>query len=72
LRIGLGLPAPTCLIIVKHAPGPVFQLFFGVSDFRQAAAKLKALSIPVEKSRSMLSIHDPDGNQLIFVKVKPA
>jgi hypothetical protein len=48
----------------------VFQLFFGVSDLRQAAAKLKALNIRVEKSKSMLSIHDPDGNQLIFVKVK--
>jgi hypothetical protein len=71
-RVGLGLPVPTCLIIVQHAPGPVFRLFFGLGDLRQAAAKLKALNIPVEKSKSMLSIHDPDGNQLIFVKVKPA
>ena len=68
----LGLPGlPSQEIeIVQHAPGPVFQLFFGVSDLRQAAAKLKALNIRVEKSKSMLSIHDPDGNQLIFVKVK--
>jgi catechol 2,3-dioxygenase-like lactoylglutathione lyase family enzyme len=66
-----GLPSQE-IEIVQHAPGSVFQLFFGVSDLRQAAARLKALSIPVEKSKSMLSIHDPDGDQLIFVKVKPA
>jgi catechol 2,3-dioxygenase-like lactoylglutathione lyase family enzyme len=70
----LGLPGlPSQEIeIVQHAPGSVFQLFFGVGDLRVAAAKLKALGIPVEKSKSMLSIHDPDGNQLIFVKFKPA
>ncbi len=70
----LGLPGlPRQEIeIVQSAPGSVFQLFFGVGDLRAAAAKLKALNIPVEKSKSMISIHDPDGNQLIFVKVKPA
>src|SRR5208283_4688908 len=70
----LGLPGlPSQEIeIVQHAPGSVFQLLFGVGDLRQAAARVKALSIPVEKSKSMISIHDPDGNRLIFVKVKPA
>jgi len=70
----LGLPGlPSKEIeVVQHAPGTVLQILFGVSDLRQAAAKLKALKIPVEKSKSMLSIHDPDGNQLIFVKVKAA
>ena len=66
-----GLPSQE-IEIVQHAPGSAFQLFFGVGDLRQTAAKLKALGIPVEKSRSMLSIHDPDGNRLIFLKVKPA
>jgi catechol 2,3-dioxygenase-like lactoylglutathione lyase family enzyme len=66
-----GLPNQE-IAIVQHTPESVFQLFFGVGDLRQAAAKLKALGISVEKSKSMLSIHDPDGNQLIFVKQKPA
>jgi len=50
-----GLPRQE-IEIVQHGPGSVFQLFFGVSDLRQTAAKLMALSIPVEKSKSMLSI----------------
>jgi catechol 2,3-dioxygenase-like lactoylglutathione lyase family enzyme len=66
-----GLPSQE-IEIVQHAPGSDFHVFFGVSDLRQAAARLKEFKIPVEKTKSMLSIHDPDGNQLIFVKVKPA
>jgi hypothetical protein len=58
--------------IVQHGPGTVFELYFGVPDLGKTAARLKALGISVEKSKSMLSIHDPDENALIFVKVKPA
>jgi catechol 2,3-dioxygenase-like lactoylglutathione lyase family enzyme len=58
--------------IVQHAPGSVFQMYFGVADLGHAEAQLKALQIPVEKQKGMLSIHDPDGNQIIFVKTKPS
>jgi len=55
--------------IVKHGPGSAFQLYLGVPDLRRAAARLKALQIPVEEHKSLISIRDPDGNQIIFVKL---
>jgi hypothetical protein len=54
---------------VKHGPGSAFQLYLGVPDLRRAAARLKALQIPVEEHKSLISIRDPDGNQIIFVKL---
>jgi hypothetical protein len=56
--------------IVQHGTGSAFQLFFGVDDIGDTAAQLKALEIPVEKHKSMLSIHDPDGNRIVFVHGK--
>jgi catechol 2,3-dioxygenase-like lactoylglutathione lyase family enzyme len=55
---------------VQHGPGSAFVFYFGVADLHSAAAQLKALQIEVEKHKSMLSIHDPDGNRIVFVKVK--
>jgi len=71
-QIWLALPGPPSqeVKIVQHAPGSVFQMFFGVADLGHAESQLKALQIPVEKQKGMLSIHDPDGNQIIFVKTK--
>jgi catechol 2,3-dioxygenase-like lactoylglutathione lyase family enzyme len=73
-QIWLALPGSSSLRIeiIQHAPGTAFQLFFGVSDLRQTAVQLKALKIPVAKQKSTLSIHDPDGNRIVFVKVKAA
>lgn len=73
-QIWLALPGPSGLRIeiVQHGPGSAFQLFFGVSDLRRTAAQLKALQIPSEKHKSMLSIQDPDGNRIVFVRVKAA
>jgi catechol 2,3-dioxygenase-like lactoylglutathione lyase family enzyme len=56
--------------IVQHAPGSAFQMFFGVADLARAEGQLKALQISVERQKGMLSIHDPDGNQIILVKAK--
>jgi catechol 2,3-dioxygenase-like lactoylglutathione lyase family enzyme len=56
--------------IVQHGAGSAFQLFFGVDNLRSTAAQLKALQIPVEKYKSMLSILDPDGNRIVFVTGK--
>jgi catechol 2,3-dioxygenase-like lactoylglutathione lyase family enzyme len=70
--IWLALPGPSGLRIeiIQHGPGSVFQFFFGVPDLRRAAQQLKALHTPVKKYKSMLSIQDPDGNRIIFVKAK--
>jgi catechol 2,3-dioxygenase-like lactoylglutathione lyase family enzyme len=68
----LALPGQSGLRIelVQHGPGSAFQIFFSVTDLRQATARLKALHIPVEKNKSMLTILDPDGNRIVFVVAK--
>jgi catechol 2,3-dioxygenase-like lactoylglutathione lyase family enzyme len=57
---------------VQHGPDSVFVFYLGVADLRHASAQLKALKIPAEKKKSTLSIHDPDGNRIVFVKVMKA
>lgn len=73
-QIWLQLPGPSGqrVEIVQHAPGTAFQMFFAVSDLRRTAKQLKALKIAVQKQKTALAIQDPDGNRIIFVKVKPA
>jgi catechol 2,3-dioxygenase-like lactoylglutathione lyase family enzyme len=70
----LALPGESGLRIeiVKHGPGSAFQMFFGVADLKRTVAQLKALHIPVEKHKSMLTILDPDGNRIVFVVAKAA
>jgi catechol 2,3-dioxygenase-like lactoylglutathione lyase family enzyme len=70
----LALPGPSGLRIelVQHGPGSAFQMFFSVANLRRTAAQLKALHIPVDKHKSMLSILDPDGNRIVFVVAKGA
>jgi catechol 2,3-dioxygenase-like lactoylglutathione lyase family enzyme len=70
----LGLPGGVAqqVEMVQHGPGSTLQLFFGVADLRRTAAQLKKLQIPVEKHDSHLSIQDPDGNRIVFLKAKPA
>jgi catechol 2,3-dioxygenase-like lactoylglutathione lyase family enzyme len=58
--------------IVQHRSGSAFELIFSVPDGKRTASQLKALQIPVEKSKSMLTIHDPDGNRIVFLVWKPA
>ena len=72
-KISLKLPGKSGLMveIVQHGAKSVFQLVFAVSDLRRVAAQLTALQIPVEKHKSMVSIHDPDGNRIVFVNQKP-
>lgn len=69
-QIWLGLPGLSSqrVEIVQHEPGSAFQLFFSVFDLRHTAARLKALQIPVKKHKSTLSIQDPDGNRIVFLK----
>jgi catechol 2,3-dioxygenase-like lactoylglutathione lyase family enzyme len=60
------------LEIVQQSPGAAFQLFLSVADLDRAGVQLKALQIPFKKHKSMLSIQDPDGNQVIFMKAQTA
>jgi len=66
-----GLPSQQ-VEIVQHAPDVAFKMYFSVPDLKRTAAQLKSLNIPVEKKNKALWIQDPDGNRIIFVKVKPA
>jgi catechol 2,3-dioxygenase-like lactoylglutathione lyase family enzyme len=50
--------------------GSSFRLLFSVPDLRRTAGQLKALQLPYLKDKSGLSIRDPDGNTIVFVKVK--
>lgn len=56
------------LEILQHTSGSTFRFLLAVPDLKRAGAQLKTLGIPVEKSKSLLSITDPDGNHIVFVK----
>jgi catechol 2,3-dioxygenase-like lactoylglutathione lyase family enzyme len=64
-----GLPSQQ-VEIVQHAPGTAFQFFFSVPDLKRTAAQLKSLQIPVQKQKKALLIQDPDGNHILFVKLR--
>jgi hypothetical protein len=66
-----GLPSQQVQII-QHAPGTAFLMYFSVPDLKRAEKQLKALLITVEKRKNTLTIQDPDGNRIVFVKGKPA
>jgi predicted enzyme related to lactoylglutathione lyase len=48
--------------------GAAFAIYFPVSNLRDTAARLHALGLPVERLGSMLTVQDPDGNRIVFVK----
>ena len=66
-----GLPSQQ-VQIVQHAPGTAFLMYFSVADLHRAAQQLKALHLAIEKHKNTLTIQDPDGNRIVFVKGKPA
>jgi hypothetical protein len=72
--IWLALPGPSGQRIqfIQHKPDSAFVFYFGVADLHRAEQQLKALHIAVERRLSSLSIHDPDGNRIVFVKVVKA
>jgi hypothetical protein len=49
----------------------LFQLYFSVADLRRTAKQLKALGMKGEKHQTGISVLDPDGNRIVFVKAKP-
>lgn len=62
------LPGPSHQVLQIVPAGSAFQIFFSVSDMKRAAAQLNTLHLPVQKRGSMLTIQDPDGNRIVFVK----
>jgi catechol 2,3-dioxygenase-like lactoylglutathione lyase family enzyme len=56
--------------LVTKSSGPAFRLLFSVPDLSRTAAQLKALQLSIVKHKSELSIQDPDGNTIVFVKTK--
>jgi catechol 2,3-dioxygenase-like lactoylglutathione lyase family enzyme len=56
--------------LIQHASGTAFEYYFSVASVRRTAAQLKSLQIPIEKRGAMLSIQDPDGNRILFVKAR--
>jgi catechol 2,3-dioxygenase-like lactoylglutathione lyase family enzyme len=55
---------------VPPAAGSTFRLIFSVADLSRTAVQLKALQLSVVKGKSELSVQDPDGNTIVFVKAK--
>jgi catechol 2,3-dioxygenase-like lactoylglutathione lyase family enzyme len=73
-QIRLSLPGHSGqqMEVVQHTQRSVFQLFFAVGDLHRTEAQLKAMHLTIEKHKSKLSIEDPDGYRIVFVKAKPA
>jgi catechol 2,3-dioxygenase-like lactoylglutathione lyase family enzyme len=51
--------------------GSTFELLFAVTNLRSTAARLNALQIRSTRQGANLTIHDPDGNQIVFVGIQP-
>jgi hypothetical protein len=66
--MALRLSGPSRQAVQITPAGSACKIFFSVSDLESAASLLKTLHLPVEKQESMLTIQDPDGNRLVFVK----
>ncbi len=55
--------------VVQITPaGSALNIFFAVSGLGRAAAQLNTLHLSVQKQGSTLTIQDPDGNRIVFVK----
>jgi catechol 2,3-dioxygenase-like lactoylglutathione lyase family enzyme len=69
----LNLPGKSgqLVVISQHAFGTEFQLFFSVTNFRRAGAQFKGLHLRFERHKSLLSVLDPDGNRIVFLKAGP-
>ena len=65
--ITLDLPGASGERIALTPSGP-FRLFLSVAHTARTARQLQSLHIPFHKQRSVLTITDPDGNELVFVE----
>ena len=50
------------------APGLTPQLLFRVSSAKEAAAQIRAQSLPIASQGKRISVNDPDGNVFVFVQ----
>lgn len=61
----LTLPGASAETVAFGSP---FQIILGVRNLRAAAAQLAARQLPVAKKGSRLTMHDPDGNEIVFTR----
>jgi hypothetical protein len=66
--IALRLPGSSHQVVQITPAGSAFKIFFSVPDLKRAAAQLNTLHLSVQKQGSTLTIQDPDGNRIVFVK----
>jgi catechol 2,3-dioxygenase-like lactoylglutathione lyase family enzyme len=68
VRIALQLPGPPLEVVQLAPAGADFAIYFPVTNLRDTAARLHTLGLPVERLGSELTVQDPDGNRIVFVK----
>ncbi len=72
---GIRMTAPGApeLRIEAHTarPGERAQMLFAVSDARKAAAELRERGLDVRRIKSLVFVHDPDGNAFVFLEAAP-
>jgi catechol 2,3-dioxygenase-like lactoylglutathione lyase family enzyme len=66
--MALQLPGPSRQAVQITPAASACKIFFTVSNLGRAAARLKMLHLSVLKQPSVLTIQDPDGNPIVFVK----
>jgi hypothetical protein len=66
--MALQLSGPSRQAVQITPAASACKIFFTVSNLGRAAARLKALHLSVLKQPSVLTIQDPDGNRIVFVK----
>jgi catechol 2,3-dioxygenase-like lactoylglutathione lyase family enzyme len=64
------LPGPSgeTVDMLPHAQGSGVTLFFSVLDLRETESALRDTRLILEKHETSVSIRDPDGNRIVFVK----
>ena len=67
-RMALVLPGSSQQAVQIAPAGSALQIFFSVPDLKHAATQINRLHLSAQKRGSMLTIQDPDGNRLVFVK----
>ena len=57
--------------IEQKGSGAVFQLYLSVPNLVRTGKRLKALGLTAVRQKSGLSVIDPGGHRIVFVKTKP-
>jgi hypothetical protein len=66
--IALQLPGSSHQAVQIAPARSALKIFFAASGLGRAAAQLNTLHFSVQKQGSTLTIQDPNGNRIVFVK----